>query len=321
MQESLQFLSQSLAGQTGRAWLSAIEDIADEAGYFQPLSAKHNVAFFDVGKTLLVTFESLQTIQTLSEDAHPIGFDLMREEEWSVLSFFSDGQTWFRDLAIYRYLDRLVDDGFFEDFDTVLFYGAGAAGYAACTYSVVSPGARVLALAPQATLDPRVTGWDDRFRKMRRLPFNDRYGYAPDMIDAAERAVILYDPHVEMDSMHAALFTRSNVDQLRLPFFGPALDYKMLSLDILHPLLSALGKNADIRSEFYTLHRQRRSDRNYLRALLSETEDAKRWRLAKAICDHTAKQLSAPRFKKRAQQIQGLIDKEIEENSLQEKAS
>lgn len=306
MQETLSLLDQSLAGHTGQAWLSAIEDIADEAGYFQPLSSKHNVAFIDAGKTLLVTFESLQSIQAMSGEAHPVGFEMVREEGWSLLSFFCDGQTWFRDQAIYRYLDRLVDDGFFEDFDQVIFYGAGSSGYAACAYSVASPGAQVLALSPQATLDPRVAEWDDRFRRKRRISFTDRYGYAPDMLDAAERATIIYDPRVEMDAMHAALFTRSNVDKLRMPYFGASLDLQMMRLDILYSLLSAIGAGVDVAREFHTLHRQRRIDRNYLRAVLGDMEDAKRWTFAKAICDHAARALNAPRFKKRGEQIAAL---------------
>ncbi|MEN8894050.1 phosphoadenosine phosphosulfate reductase [Planktotalea arctica] len=306
MQEPLHMLDQSLAGQTGAAWLSALEDIADEAGYFQPLSARHNAAFIDAGKTLLVTFETLQSVQSTSSEAHPVGFEMVREEGWSLLSFFCEGQTWFRDPAVYRYFDRLIDDGFFEDFEQVIFYGAGSCGYAACAYSVAAPGAQVLALSPQATLDPRVSEWDERFRRMRRISFTDRYGYAPDMLDAAERATVIYDPRVEMDAMHAALFTRSNVDKLRMPYFGAALDIQMMRLDILYALLGAIGAGENVSAEFYRLHRQRRMDRNYLRAILGDMEDAKRWSLARAICDHAAKALNAPRFKKRGEQIAAL---------------
>ncbi|MGH1578365.1 phosphoadenosine phosphosulfate reductase [Planktotalea sp.] len=318
MQDPLHLLDQSLAGKTGQAWLSAVEDITDEAGYFQPLSPKHNVAFIDAGKTLLVTFESLQSIQSINENAHPVGFEMAREEGWSLLSFFCDGHTWFRDPAIYRYVDRLVDDGFFEDFDQVIFYGAGSAGYAACAYSVAAPGAHVLALNPQATLDPRVTEWDERFRRARRISFTDRYGYAPDMLDAAERATIIYDPRVEMDAMHAALFTRPNVDKLRMGFYGAALDSQMMRLDILYPLLSAIGAGASVPEEFYTLHRQRRMDRNYLRAVLGDMEDAKRWTFAKMICDHAARALNAPRFKKRGEQIAALQASERAAKDAQE---
>ena len=306
MQDALHLLEESLAGQSGPAWLGALEEIADEAGYFQPLSSKHNAAFIDAGKTLLVTFESVQSIQANNANAHPVGFEMVREEGWSLLSFLCDGQTWFRDPSMYRYFDRLIDDGFFEDFERVIFYGAGSCGYAACAFSVAAPGAQVLALSPQATLDPRVTEWDERFRRMRRISFSDRYGYAPDMLDAAERATIIYDPRVEMDAMHAALFTRANVDKLRMAYFGNALDLQMMRMDILYPLLSAIGAGDPVPSEFHMLHRQRRSDRIYLRAVLGDAEDAQRWSFAKAICDHAATELNAPRFKKRGEQIAAL---------------
>ncbi|MEJ6745505.1 MAG: hypothetical protein QNK98_01850 [Yoonia sp.] len=52
----------------------------------------------------------------------------------------------------------MIDDGFFEDFYNVLFYGTHGGTYAAAAYSVAAPGCTVLALRPQATLDPRIAG-------------------------------------------------------------------------------------------------------------------------------------------------------------------
>ena len=114
MQDLAHLLEETLAGQSGQAWLGALEELADEVGYFQPLSAKHNAAFVDAGKTLLVSFETLQSVQTINDKSHPIGFEMVRKEGWSLLSFFSDGDTWFRDPSIYRYFDRLIDDGFLK---------------------------------------------------------------------------------------------------------------------------------------------------------------------------------------------------------------
>ncbi|MDG1075585.1 MAG: phosphoadenosine phosphosulfate reductase [Planktotalea sp.] len=307
MPETHQMLNESLPSQTGQAWLGALEELADEVGYFQPLSAKHNAAFIDAGKTLLVTFETVQSVQSMKNKSHPIGFEMVREHDWSLLSLFSDGKTWFRDPSVFRYFDRLVDDGFFEDFDRVIFYGAGSCGYAACAFSVAAPGAHVLALSPQASLDPRVSEWDDRFRRMRRVSFSDRYGYAPDMLDAAARATVIYDPRIELDAMHTALFTRANVDKLRMPYFGVALDVQMMRLEILYPLLVAVGSETSVPAEFYRLHRLRRRDRTYLRALLGDLEDVKRWGFAKAVCDHATTKLLAPRFKKRSEKIAAFI--------------
>lgn len=304
MQNAAELLKTSLAEKTGPDWLVAIEAIADEAGYFQPLGKRHSAAFVDAGKTLLVTFETHQSVQQLSQDAHPLGWEMVREEGWSCLSFFSDGHSWFRDPTVYAYMDRLIDDGFFEDFDQVIFYGAGSSGYAACAFSVASPGAQVVALSPQATLDPRVTEWDDRFRKMRRTSFTDRYGYAPDMMDAAEHGAIIYDPQVELDAMHAALFTRPNVSKLRMPYFGAHLDAQMMRLDLLYPLLSDIGSGSSAEDAFHRLHRQRRNDRNYLRAIASEMEDQGRWHMAARIYRFAADTLNAPRFRRRLEQIE-----------------
>lgn len=61
---------------------------------------------------------------------------MVKTRQWSSLSLISEGDTWFRDPAVYRYFDRLVDDRFFEGFDEVLFFGAGPCGYAAAAFSV-----------------------------------------------------------------------------------------------------------------------------------------------------------------------------------------
>ena len=108
-------------------------------------------------------------------------------------------------------LRSLVYDEFFDDFNQVVFYGAGPRGYAAAAFSVAAPGATIAAPQPQATLDPRVTEWDDRHLKIRRTHFTSLYGYAPDMLDAAKQAYVIYDPYERLDAAHAAMFTRSNV--------------------------------------------------------------------------------------------------------------
>jgi hypothetical protein len=113
---------------------------------------------------------------------------LFKKNGWSHLSIILDGDTWFHDPKVYAYFNRLDDDGFFDDFDHVVFYGAGPCKYAAAAFSVAAPGATVDAIQPQTTLDPRITDWDDRYMKMRRTDFTSRYGYAPDMLDAAEQA-------------------------------------------------------------------------------------------------------------------------------------
>jgi len=225
-------ISSSLAGLSKKDWLRAISDIA--------------------------TFESVQGIHALSELAQPLGWEMVKSQGWSHLCLASDRDTWFRERAVFGYFDRLIDDGFFDEFDTVVFYGAGPCAYAATAFSVAAPGARVLAIQPQATLDPRVTEWDHRFTDMRRTDFTSRYGYAPDMLDAAAEAIVLYDPHQRLDAMHTALFTRPNVVKYRMPLMGDALQTDLLEMELFVPILIDVAEGSLDAQRFAEYYRARR---------------------------------------------------------------
>ncbi|WP_339931367.1 phosphoadenosine phosphosulfate reductase [Yoonia sp. 208BN28-4] len=251
-------------------WVDQLDAIADDLGYFEPLGDNHMVAFIDAGPKLLVTFEDAEIIRKHYPDAEPRGFKFVREEGWSHLAIISDSESWFRDPAIFGYFDRLIDDGFFEDFDKVLFHGANAAGYAAAAYSVAAPGCTVLAIRPQATLDPRITGFDPRHTEQRRNDFTSRYGYAPDMIDATQEAFIAFDPLLQMDAVHAALFTRKNMTPLRCVCMGDRLEFSLDELDIHNEMIrNAMDDTLDTAS-FAKLIRARRSHIRYRRGLFSQ---------------------------------------------------
>ncbi len=120
-------------------WLKRIASVGEAAGYFEPLGAHHWALFADDGRVLYVTFESADAIRA-RDDGLPHGYETAQENGWSHLCLIAEGETWYRDADVYRYFDRLVDDAFFEDFDRVIFHGAGMGGYAACAFSVTAPG-------------------------------------------------------------------------------------------------------------------------------------------------------------------------------------
>ncbi len=248
-------------------WLARLEEIADDLGYFEPLGKDHYAAFLDAGPNLLVTFESMEAIQKFNKNAEPRGFHYAKHEGWSHLAIISEGDSWYRDPAIYRYFDRLIDDGFFEDFDNVLFHGVHGGGYAAAAYSVAAPGCTVLALRPQATLDPRIAGWDTRYASQRRLNFTDRYGYAPDMIDAVNHAYIIFDPLQRLDAIHAAMFTRANMTPLRGTGLGNRPDAVLDAMGVHHDLIVQAMNKSLTEEEFHDAMRARRDYPPYLRVL------------------------------------------------------
>jgi len=138
-------------------------------------------------------------------------------------------------------------------------------------------------------LDPRITGFDTRYRKFRRLDFNSRYGYAPEMIDAVDRAYIAYDPYRAVDAMHAALFTKRNMLPLRCNRLGEHIEIAFDALEIAEPVMrGAMDGSLDTR-RFAQLMRARRDYPNYLRNLYMHLMRQERQVMAANVCAHAVR--------------------------------
>lgn len=276
-------------------WHARLDAHAEEHGFHARLSPRHGALFTEEDEYLLVTFENAAEIRR-GGGALPFGLLVAGREGWSHLCLYSEGDTWFRDEEVYAFFDDLVDDGFFDHFDGTLFYGVGPGGYAAAAFSVVAPGARVLAVRPQATLDPRIAGWDDRHKTARRADFTSRYGYGPEMIEGAEQGILLYDPFERLDGMHAALYTKPNVTHLRARYLGPAPEEHLDAMNILVPMVRAAGKGRLDKKLFAELFRKRQRHPPYLRNVLDRLEAEQRPGLAARWCRAVLRFSSRARF-------------------------
>ena len=295
MQDGLEPYTLTLSDLSPAQWLEEMQELGDACGFFEPLGNHHNAAFIEKGDTLLVSFESLPAIQALSEDARPIGFDLAKAQDWSCLTVICNRDTWFRAGEVYGFFDQLTDDGFFEDFDRVIFFGAGPCGYAACAFSVAAPGATVIALEPQATLDPRMTEWDDRFVHMRKTNFTDRYGYAPDMLEAAKAAYVMYDPDDRLGAMHAALFERAGTKRFRARYLGGGMQSHLNQMGVLETLVTHAAEGTLDDRLFAELYRKRREHVLYCKKLFSVIEAQDRPAMAEAVCNYIVASFGALR--------------------------
>lgn len=285
-------------------WFARMEEIGEEAGYFQRLGPRHSAFFLDESPILLVTFETVQSIRQTQPGQLPIGYQIAKGRGWSHLCLIAEGDTWYRDKAVFAYFDRLVDDAFFEDFDQVVFYGAGMAGYAAAAFSVAAPGATVIAVQPQATLDPRIAGWDPRWPEMRRISFTDRYGFAPDMIEGAGQVFVIFDPELVLDAMHAALFTRPFVTLLPCRLLGRDIGAALDEMHVLQSMLAAACSGAFDAHMFAIFYRARRNYRPYLRGLLTRLDRDGRAYLAALLCRNVTGRMEAPMMKARLEQLE-----------------
>lgn len=284
-------------------WQAALVRIADDTGYFETLGGEHGALFTDEGTTLLVTFEEGGAVRAHGPERLPQGLALARLHGWSQLSLIAEGPTWFRAAPVYRFFDRLVDDAFFEDFDRVLFYGAGMGAYAAAAFSVVAPGATVLMIQPRATLDPAVAGWDTRDRAARRLNFTDRYGYAPDMIEGAGKGFVIFDPLELPDAMHAALFRKPYVTALRARRLGGRLETVLQRFGVLDELILAAMEDRLTVPVFARAIRMRRQFGPYLKRMLSLAGAAGRPGHQAMICRSVVARRRAPQFRRRLEEL------------------
>lgn len=293
-------------------WLKALRDIGESDGYYSSLGRKHAAVFVERShKVLFVSFETVFGIRSVSESGLPLAFDVSENRNWSHLTLITEQQDWFRDKTLFDYFDRLVDYGFFEEFDKVIFYGAGMCGYAAAAYSVAAPGATVILVSPQATLDRPLSQWDARFPVSRRLEFTARYGYAPDMLEAAEQAFILYDPDEGEDAMHASLFRGSNVHHHRYRRGGAgAIDADLRSMALISHFVR-LAETGDLTSgRLANLLRSRKSHVPYLRALLARVLAEDRPVLTAMLCRAVLAKQSIPRFAHHLEIAEGQLAKQ-----------
>lgn len=277
-------------------WLSQLEEIGDERGYFEPLGADHAAILTDEGRTLLVTFETIRNIRNTSPLQEPLGWTLVRQNGWSNLCILAYSETWFRDRAVYGYFDRLIEDGFFEEFDKVVFYGAGMCGYAAAAFSVVAPEVTVIAVQPQATLDPAQTEFDRRFPKARRRDFTDRYHFAPEMVEMARDVFLFFDPAITEDTVHAAMFKGDHIHHIHARHFGETLAQSLFDMGVTHDLIMKAAKDTLTPQGCYRALRVRRRYRPYLRKLLAAAEARGKPLLVKWLASSVASNQHAPRF-------------------------
>lgn len=279
----------------------ALADLAGSRGSMRALDPDHFVTFAPRGATLLVTFEEVD--RTLArETGLPIAADFADDKNWSILHVAARRRSWFRSEAMFSYFDALADDVFFDEYDRVIFYGAGPGGYAAASYSVTAPGARVVLVEPLATVERSRASWDSRFYQHLLSHQGPRYPCAPDMIEAAEAAFVLYDPARALDHVHASLFAGANVTHLRAnnlatPRDG-TLETTLEEIGALHPMIEGLGFGRMGPVDIYRLLRGRRDHLPFLTRTLRRSGRRNSPFLTAVLCRHVTARRSVPAFQK-----------------------
>ncbi|MFN3824425.1 MAG: hypothetical protein ACK4RN_10630 [Pseudorhodobacter sp.] len=252
--------------ESGQTWGEIAEGLASGGGWTRE-SAEHSFLYIPRGDTLVVTFDNLDIAMTKREDRRPWGFSFIEKQGWSMLGVMAHGWTWYRDPWVVDQFDDLAASGFFAGFRRVVFYGASMGGYAACAFSAACPGASVVAISPQSTLDRNLVPFETRYRTAWGRDFTGHYGDAALTSAAAARVTILYDPFEPLDAGHVERFTAPNVLKLRASMLGHRLGSSLQQMGVLAPITLGALNGTLTEAEFYRILRARKTSSRYQKEL------------------------------------------------------
>ncbi|WP_339107545.1 hypothetical protein [Thioclava sp. GXIMD4216] len=250
------------------AWAKIARELAGPEGFYTD-NGQHSFLYVPRGRTLVVTFDNLDIAMGKREDRRPWGYSFIEKQGWSMLGAMAGGWTWYRDPWVMAEFDRLAAEGFFAQFDRVVFYGASMGGYAACVFAAACPGADVVAISPQSTLDKTVVPWETRYKTVWGQDFSGKYGDAAQASLTANRVSILYDPYEPLDAGHVARFTGENVVKLRAPLMGHRLGSSLSQMGILQPIILKALEGQLSPNDFHMALRARRNFPRYQKELFN----------------------------------------------------
>lgn len=239
-------------------WYAEIYPAGPATGWFQKWN-HHAASFVDRGKAqLVVSFDNLSDAGYPHPDISPWAEKFVRENGWSHLGIYARGPSWYRDPDLIAHLEALRDRGFFEQFERVALIGTSMGGFAALTFSSLAPGATVVALSPQSTLDTAVVPWETRFHKGMRqdwtLPFSD----AATQIDALAKGYVIYDPFMPPDKAHVMRLPQERLIHLRGFGFGHKTAVVLRRLDLLKTIMHGAITGTLAPPAFYRATRTRK---------------------------------------------------------------
>jgi pimeloyl-ACP methyl ester carboxylesterase len=269
------------------AWDDIAMRLAGDDGFYRPGPEGHSFLFMPRSDdTLVVTFDNLDITMNKRDDRRPWGYSFIKEQGWSMLGVLAGGWTWYRNPWVSEQFDELRDSGFFNRFKRVVFYGASMGGYAACAFSAAAPGADVVAISPQSTLDKSIVPWETRYKVAWDRDFSGTYGDAAHASAAANKVYILYDPYEPLDSGHVARFENDNVERLRAPLLGHRLGSSLNQMGILSPIILGALSGTLTSQDYYQMLRTRKTFPRYQRELFSRAVDKGHKQLAKNLGEY-----------------------------------
>ncbi len=239
-------------------WLEEIRPGGEGLGFVEK-NLRHSLMFVKRPSTrLLVTFDNLSNVGDDSVEREPWAFKFAQDNALSHLGIMAHVSDWYRDADLIKRFERLVEDGFFDNYERVVFAGVSMGGYAAIAYGSLVPGAHVISINPQSTLNPELVPWETRYEKGQRQDWTLPLADASELTSKLERVNIFYDPYHELDQQHLDRFSGDNIRIFKCWFSAHKTAVFLRKIDALKPVMQHCIFDELTDPIFYKLYRERR---------------------------------------------------------------
>jgi len=208
---------------------------------------------------LLVTFDNLSNVNDDKTEREPWAYKFAQDEGLAHLGIMAHVSDWYRDAALMERFEKMAAGGFFEGYKRVIFAGVSMGGYAALAYSSYAPGAHVIAVNPQSTLDSSLVPWETRYENGRRQDWALPLADAAAVTGSAERVNIFYDPYHALDQKHVDRFSGDNIRIFKCWFSQHKTAVFLRKIDALKPVMRHVIFDELTEKDFYQLYRARRN--------------------------------------------------------------
>lgn len=240
-------------------WYREIFPAGPSDGFYHKMGY-HAASFVDRGSDrLIVSFDNLSDAGNPYLDVQPWAAKFVQDNGWSHLGIYARGPSWYRDRQINDFFDGLRDRNFFAGFKSVTFTGTSMGGFAALAYSDHAPGAIVMALSPQTTLDLAKVPWENRFKKAQRFDWSLPYSDAAATISKARLIYTLYDPFLQNDLAQVQRLKSDHVIHLKAFGCGHKTAVVLRRMEMLKPIMARALTGELTEAEFYRMIRPRRN--------------------------------------------------------------
>jgi len=239
-------------------WLDDLRPGAEGEGFFEK-NLRHSLMFVKrPSDRLLVTFDNLSNVNDDSVTREPWAYKFASDGGYSHLGIMAHVSDWYRDEGLIRRFEGLVAQGVFEGYERVVFAGVSMGGYASLAFASLVPGAHVVAINPQSTLDPDLVPWETRYENGRRQDWTLPLGDGAALTHGAGRVNVFYDPHFELDQKHVDRFHGDNVRIFKCWFSNHKTAVFLRKIGALKAVMTHCIMDELTEPEFYRLYRERR---------------------------------------------------------------